>query len=65
MTYDILFQSNIFQNLGIPLTEHHLDIVMEKLDTKKDGVVDLEYVFYRRLSMERQINIYSNNCTYL
>lgn len=28
----------------MPLTEHHLDLVMEKVDLKKDGYVDLEYV---------------------
>lgn len=28
----------------MPLTEHHLDLVMEKVDLKRDGYVDLEYV---------------------
>ena len=33
-----------FQTLKIPITEHALETIMEKLDLNKDGVVDLEYV---------------------
>lgn len=42
-------------NLGIPLTEHHLDIIMEKLDIKKDGVVDLEEFMTVHREVSRQI----------
>lgn len=42
-------------NLGIPLTEHHLDIVMDKIDLKKDGVVDLEEFMTVHREVSRQI----------
>ncbi|XP_052078795.1 leucine-rich repeat-containing protein 74A-like isoform X2 [Mytilus californianus] len=41
--------------LGIPLTEHHLDIVMQKIDLKKDGYVDLEEFMTVHREVSRQI----------
>ena len=38
------FFCGFFQTLKIPITEHALETIMEKLDLNKDGVVDLEYV---------------------
>ncbi|KAJ8298273.1 hypothetical protein KUTeg_024804 [Tegillarca granosa] len=29
-------------NLSLPFTEHHLDLIMEKVDIKRDGMIDLE-----------------------
>ncbi|XP_060066920.1 leucine-rich repeat-containing protein 74A-like [Ylistrum balloti] len=42
-------------NLRIPLTEHHLDIVMQTLDLKRDGYVDLEEFMTVQREVQRQI----------
>ncbi|XP_061189196.1 leucine-rich repeat-containing protein 74A-like [Saccostrea echinata] len=42
-------------NLCLPLTEHHLDLVMEKVDLKKDGYVDLEEFMTVHREVSRQI----------
>ncbi|XP_021361363.1 leucine-rich repeat-containing protein 74A-like isoform X2 [Mizuhopecten yessoensis] len=42
-------------NLRIPLTEHHLDIVMQTLDLKHDGYVDLEEFMTVQRDVQRQI----------
>ncbi|XP_056012930.1 leucine-rich repeat-containing protein 74A-like isoform X2 [Ostrea edulis] len=44
-------------NLCLPLTEHHLDIVMEKVDLKKDGYVDLEEFMTVHREVSRQITL--------
>nr|XP_022326857.1 calmodulin-like protein 3 isoform X2 [Crassostrea virginica] len=41
-------------NLCLPLTEHHLDLVMEKVDLKKDGYVDLEEFMTVHREVSRQ-----------
>lgn len=42
-------------NLCLPLTEHHLDLVMEKVDLKRDGYVDLEEFMTVHREVSRQI----------
>ncbi|KAK3099296.1 hypothetical protein FSP39_002214 [Pinctada imbricata] len=42
-------------NLGIPLTEHHLDLVMEKVDLKQDGYIDLEEFMAVHREVSRQV----------
>ncbi|KAH3841936.1 leucine-rich repeat-containing protein 74A-like [Dreissena polymorpha] len=41
--------------LGLPLTEHHLDLIMEGIDRKRDGYIDLEEFMVAQRDMSKTI----------